>query len=822
MAIRKLLQTAALFVLSSQLLVSQPQRAPYAVTAIGHSSDADVTTVAIEVPAAVEFRSVRLHNPERLYIDVLDTQPRIGPSVMRSQEVRDSAVDRIRVAPHDALTTRVVLDLTSAGVTTFVMRRQNPDRIVIQVRNGSRRTTSAEASPPPPAPSPRFEIERTHTPVSPTTFSDKPDSQAKVAGAVDPQASVPESGSHGPTPETPQERTAVNETQPPTPETPQNPAGGNVSQASSTPANPIADTTSLPTRDVQERVFEVDLFGDASFFRSIESGIGTRFVPGAGGGIRFVENLYSHWGLEESLGYSANNLKLLNPVMAGAASTFGVREYSFAFNYLFYMTGRNKPIRPFLTAGAGAAYFHPTAGAVLQAQTLPNAFGSAVTLEPETKLQFNYGGGVRWKVAQHVGLSIEARGLLSKNPSFGLSCCACSLISSCRWLLGLELIGAVTFHWGAREATVPSPPVVVIPSLHRFTPGKIRGAASVCAGSPVVLASDASDGGGSPLTFHWTVNGQPAGGNTRQLTFTPDHPGEYEIQLEVIGGDVGASETGQLSFSVRALDCSPKPAPPCCSLDVACSSVAGELAVGGTAPLHVTTIGSAVDKLHYNWSATEGHIENPNSGDAIFDATGISFPASYQAQTKIITVRVTVIGEENISKSCQTQITIKKEPEPVHYDVVFAAERSRVNNCAKRFLLERLYPELSRSYRGYKVYLVGHREAGETTSLDRERALNVAAVLTSGKGVCGKFDPLRVSVGWLGVAETPYITTPCALSTEPPVAERGTDHIDYADPRVKDRRVEIWLVPEGQTLPLAVPNVHSVPAEVIDRMGCPR
>ena len=566
------------------------------------------------------------------------------------------------------------------------------------------------------------------------------------------------------------------------------------------------------------------MFGYASFYRSIQSGIGTKFANGGGGGMGLVENLYSHWGLEESFSYSANNLGILYPVTTGVPTGFGVREYSFALNDIFYFTGRHNRVRPFVTAGAGGASFHPTSAAVHQAQTIPNAFGSAVNLGSDTKFQFNYGGGVRWRVSKHVGLLIEARGLLSKNPGFGVSCCGCTLIPSCRSLSGLELIAGVTFHWGARESPVPVPPVVVvpIPPPPRFVPGTIHGAASVCVGSPVVLSSDASDSGGSALTYRWTVDGQPAGGNTREWTFTPDRPGEYQVQLEVTGSDLGAKASSQLSFSVHALDCAPKPVLPCCSLEVACSAVVGELAAGGTAPLHVTTIGPAGDQVRYNWSSTEGRILNPNSADAVFDSTGVSFPASYQTQTKIVTVMVSVTGEQNISKSCQAQITVKKEPQAVHYDVVFAPKRSRVNNCAKRFLIERLYPELGRSYRGYTVYLIGHRGPGETGPLDRERVLNVAAVLAAGKGVCGKLDPLRIKVGWVGVRETPYVDTPCALSTESPVAERKADQIDYADPHVKDRRVEIWLVPEGQTLPMALPVVQSLTRDEIDRLGCPK
>ena len=815
MGVRQTIVTAAVFVLSSPLLVSQA-RAPYTVTAVHHSSGSGLTRVAIEVSAKADFHGVRLHNPERFYIDILNSYPNLGGRASQSEELQDPTVNRIRVATFDAVTTRVVLDLVSPAVLTSVTRLANPDRIVIEARAAAGHTIPAVDPPARPTPLVVPPLEEPSIPASPAgaargskiqPVAFRISRQSPTNDAVDVPPATP-AAAPAPAPEVAAPATAAEASVADT---------GTSGSAAAPPftADPPAANKASRSHGVEEGLFELDVFGKVDFYRSTPSGIGTKFTNAGGGGARLVENLYSHFGLEESFSYSANNLKILNPVTIGVPTEFGMGQYSFALNPVFYVTGLNRPVRPYLTAGVGVAYFHPTDDAVRLAQSTPNAFGSPATFSSEAKLQFNYGGGVRWKVTRHVGFFIEGRGLLSKNPSLGLACINC-----CNWLWGLEVLGGVTFHWGARQAFIP-PAVVVIPPAHRFTPGKIHGAASVCAGSPVVLSSDASDAGGSTLTYHWTIDGQP-GGDTRQLTFTPDHPGEYQIQLAVADSNLIASAPppSELAFSVRALDCAPKTLP-CCSLDVACSSVIGELAIGGTAPLHVTAIGAAADKVHYNWSASEGRIVNPNSADATFDATGVSFPASYQTQTKIITVTASVTDDLANTKSCQTQITIKKEPEPVHYDVVFAQGRSRVNNCAKRFLIDRLYPDLGRSYRGYTVYLVGHRDANETGPLDRDRALNVAAVLAAGKGACGKLDRLRIKTGWLGVQETPYVETPCALSTES-IAERKADQIDYSDPQVKERRVEIWLVPEGQTLPLSVPNAQVVRIEDLDRLGCPK
>lgn len=177
MAIKQILATAAVFVLSSPLLVSQASRSPYAVTAVRHSSEAGLTTVAIGVSAKADFRTARLHNPERFYVDILNAQPSVGRGAASSEEVRDPMVNRIRIAAFDPLTTRVVLDLASPGALTSVTRRESPDRVVIEVRGVPGRATSAPRPPVPPAPLPPSKVEERSTPVVSAGFLGRRDVQ---------------------------------------------------------------------------------------------------------------------------------------------------------------------------------------------------------------------------------------------------------------------------------------------------------------------------------------------------------------------------------------------------------------------------------------------------------------------------------------------------------------------------------------------------------------------------------------------------------------------------------------------------------------------
>src|ERR1039457_2647946 len=148
---------AALTVPVSLLLAQNPTPAPLSVVAVRHFILHDATRVAIEVSGPFEFRSDRLHNPERIYYDILNSVPRItkGPRVY-SETVDDKLLVRIRVAETAKGVTRVVLDLgddvepTSSTLT-------NPNRLMVELRHPSGSTptsapteTSVAASRAPP------------------------------------------------------------------------------------------------------------------------------------------------------------------------------------------------------------------------------------------------------------------------------------------------------------------------------------------------------------------------------------------------------------------------------------------------------------------------------------------------------------------------------------------------------------------------------------------------------------------------------------------------------------------------------------------------
>jgi N-acetylmuramoyl-L-alanine amidase len=95
----------------------------------------DVTRVALETSAEVEFTEGRLQNPERVFVDLVDTRPkREFRGLAYSIPVDDARVKQVRVALNTKGVTRVVVDLAVAADFN-VSRLSAPDRIVIEVRS---------------------------------------------------------------------------------------------------------------------------------------------------------------------------------------------------------------------------------------------------------------------------------------------------------------------------------------------------------------------------------------------------------------------------------------------------------------------------------------------------------------------------------------------------------------------------------------------------------------------------------------------------------------------------------------------------------------
>lgn len=145
---------AALTVMVS-LLAAQTERAPLRiVSAVRHWSLNDTTRVAIEVSGDFQYQSDRLHNPERIYFDISNSQPRFDKKPFYIEAIDDKLVQRVRVAETVPGVTRIVLEL-GASVEVTTSQLTNPSRLMIELRAMTNVSAAPrEPSAPPPAATP--------------------------------------------------------------------------------------------------------------------------------------------------------------------------------------------------------------------------------------------------------------------------------------------------------------------------------------------------------------------------------------------------------------------------------------------------------------------------------------------------------------------------------------------------------------------------------------------------------------------------------------------------------------------------------------------
>ena len=167
----------AALAISATMLFAQNERASVlSVTAIRSWSLDGVTRIAVEVSGDFHFRTDRLHNPERVYYDIVDARPRIDGKRIWSREINDKLVQRVRAAEPSPGTTRIVLDLT-VPVEVGVSQLSNPNRLMIELRAGTGPAIPTAPMQPAEKPPPviKAEIPKTVVPAGkPPVEADQP------------------------------------------------------------------------------------------------------------------------------------------------------------------------------------------------------------------------------------------------------------------------------------------------------------------------------------------------------------------------------------------------------------------------------------------------------------------------------------------------------------------------------------------------------------------------------------------------------------------------------------------------------------------------
>ena len=606
-------------------------------------------------------------------------------------------------------------------------------------------------------------------------------------------------------------------------------------------------------------IVEIDPFGGVSTYGAVNQGLGLKLVNGGVGGLRVAYNASKWIGLEAWGDFAQANGRFLTPNRAGLPNySFGARVYQFGINPIFNLRPRGSKVQPYLTVGANSAQFTPTSEAKSLARSASNTatFGSQ-NLNDNLQVALNYGGGVKFHLSDHLGLRFDARGFWSRNPTYGLPNFPNGglYIPARNKLNGLEATVGLVFYVGEKKCPpMPAPPPPPAP----LQQGAITGAEgqTICQGKPVSVHSTASGPSGHTLKYAWTLNGQASGSDSADFSFTPNNTGDFTVAVTVTDPTPPpAPPTRPKDIPVRCWvqpTMPPPAAPVTATTTVTVAETTPQITSVNASPTslscaadkngtHTATLTAAAQagacggNLNYKWTVSEGSVSNDTSANATFDASTLNFEGGSQNQSKTVTATVTVTSDSGKTATQTTQITVNCPPQYVRLpDVVFAKNNARVNNCGKNVLIEQTAPRVAQGQ--YTIVLVGHRDSDEKenapavrgrgrrraapTPLDEQRVMNAAAVLSGGTGTCANVDPSRIMIDWVGTDQSSD-TQPalCGTSNLPSQKERKGSAVTEAD---KNRRVEVYLVPNPQSMPPAVKNARPLPADQMKALGCPK
>ncbi len=587
----------------------------------------------------------------------------------------------------------------------------------------------------------------------------------------------------------------------------------------------FAQTTAAGTgnaaKGFNEGTYSLVDIGDFIGYQWFEAYQGTggkpnKLDPSIYGGFRLTENLWRYVSLEQDFSYADNAAKLL-PLGNNLYAQLPEHNYVASQLVDIYLTPRDAKLRPYVFGGAGMMWYEPSGINSITPPTSgpfvpPSYVGSTKTGA------LIYGAGIKYNWSRRVDFRFDVTGTVSHRAYYSLPTAPTGIgtvyVPSTNSESAIAVSVGVDFRLGLHEppppaAPAPPPPPPPPPPPTPVTVQPITGFRDVCAGDNLVLQTGASGGApGSTITYQWSVNGQPAPGATG-ATFslpTAGAPGVKTITVTASAGGQSAT-SGAVTVNVRPL------LPPTITFAVNPSTVAYTappitLAANANAPNACN--GNLT--VRYTGEGVTGNSFNPGA------VGGLDPTNRLRQQTRTVQLTATVTDARNQSASANAPVTVTLAPAASRRDIVFPNRSARVNNAAKRYLIEELTPQL-RADPNSTVILIGHRDMSETgraaATLDTQRVNNAAAVLSAGTGVCPALDLSRVQVKSDGTNQA----DPPQPFGDASVRERTGQ--TATDQRAQFRRVEVWFVPGGADAP-PVTGLMPAPAAAIKRLGCPR
>ena len=567
--------------------------------------------------------------------------------------------------------------------------------------------------------------------------------------------------------------------------------------------------------------FELGVFGGIQTWRLNQDHTNNPNYLEEGGafGARFDADLTKHFGLEVQWTFWAeNNLQL--GVSAGSpvgiqSAPAGSRNGQVYAGPVLYLTKPQSKFRPFVTVGPAYQYFWVTSNARTQAQStaLPYSYFHLNQLDNSDGPALVYGLGFKYNISKHIALRADGRGIFTRNPHFNLPGLSTGLgsvyIQPGGTQNGMQVNVGVGYRFGYRpEVVVAVEKVKEVEKvvIRDFNTSLSASPAEVCAGESVTVTATSSITG---ATLAWMVNGSAVSGTT-SYQFTPT----ATTTVSVTARNPGYND----STATTTVTVKPYVAP-----NGSVTANPSSLTVGQSSQLASNFNGQCGGTIKAaTYTVSEGSVNG-----STFDSSSVQFDAANtDEQTKSVTVTATASDNKG-SGTATTTITVRKPASAKASrlpDLIFSANSSRVNNCGKRLLLEQLKTYLDKDPTG-KVVFVGHNTDREKVKgLDQQRALNAAAVISGGKGICLNFAPTQILIDAEGTKQNGVDFQPffCGTSTTPKTAERGGSMVNASDKTAQYRRVEVYFVPTNAQLPASVTNYKDATTYNVGKMGCPK
>jgi hypothetical protein len=137
-------------------------------------------------------------------------------------------------------------------------------------------------------------------------------------------------------------------------------------------------------------------------------------------GVRLNVATQGHWSEEFYYSYEHNRARYVRQAVPLNIVDLPIQIHNLGVNALFFFTENERAkIRPFVSFGLGASIYKPTKEArVIAADP---AIGNLPGFGQSNEINFNYGLGFKHRINRVVGLRMDVKHFIGRNPSFSMS-----------------------------------------------------------------------------------------------------------------------------------------------------------------------------------------------------------------------------------------------------------------------------------------------------------------------------------------------------------------------------------------------------------------